>query len=177
VTGQSGSGEGNPKSSQDDEALRCANILHAKEQTIRAVLKDLDEAVRTADLLEEKQGTGDTPGGGTVTIAADLYSVVRTCRNTVRQISGYLHEKGWSTDDKMRIEKAFGDLAVVWTTYKRVIDQLDYARWGGTPSPDQIWAALEDPRRRYISALKGYHGQLLLVLSYLKPAGSPGAPA
>ena len=135
VTGQSGSGEGNPKSSQDDEALRCANILHAKEQTIRAVLKDLDEAVRTADLLEEKQGTGDTPGGGTVTIAADLYSVVRTCRNTVRQISGYLHEKGWSTDDKMRIEKAFGDLAVVWTTYKRVIDQLDYARWGGTPSP------------------------------------------
>jgi hypothetical protein len=99
-----------------------------------------------------------------------LYILAVLCLKIVREIAARLHQAGWGKEDEELFFRTFENLADVWPTYKRILGSLECARWGGEPSPDQIFAALERPRRRYIIAMDSYRVQLLIVREYLRRA-------
>jgi hypothetical protein len=175
VTGESGFAERNPKNPRDTAATRLSadelDFLRESERKIQAVLEVIDEAEQTPDLLELNManvGGLDSPlDGNIVPLAEYLYSVSRICRNIVRSIAMSLREAGWDEEGEIRFLRAFRKLVDRWTTYHRVLNDLNEASWGGTPSPDQVLQGLEKPRRAYIDALDAYHVQLQVVLNYL----------
>jgi hypothetical protein len=87
-----------------------------------------------------------------------------------RLIAGQLHQAGWRNEDEELFLRAFENLADVWSTYKRILDDLKRARWGGELSPDRVLAGLERPRRRYLAKLDAYRVQLLVAEAYLNRA-------
>jgi hypothetical protein len=99
-----------------------------------------------------------------------LYTLAVLCLKIVREIAARLHQAGWGKEDEELFLRTFENLADVWPTYKRILGSLECARWGGEPSPDQIFAALERPRRRYIIAMDAYRVQLLIVREYVRRA-------
>lgn len=153
--------EAAPRPSQAEMAA-----FRKKVQLIEKVLDVLAAGELTPDLLDldvadvSVESLALEPDeAGSDTLAAYLYSVALECLKTVQ---GF-HAAGCKINNWGILQRAFEDLIDVWSTYRKILSQGDTARWGEEPSPDQIWAALERPRRRYIKALDKYLAQLLVV--------------
>lgn len=143
---------------------------------ISLVLDAIREAEQTPDMLEVEITPACNPSGNQadslhpVTRAEYLYAGAVQCRKMARRIAGQLHRGGWRDEDEELFLRAFENLADVWSTYKRILDDLKRARWGGELSPDQVLAGLERPRRRYLAKLDAYRVQLLVAEEYLNRA-------
>jgi len=143
---------------------------------IGLVLDVISEAEQTPDLLEiEVTLDGNATDNqaksvNAVTRAEHLYASAVLCRKVARQIAGQLRQAGWRKEDEELFSRAFENLADVWSTYKIILDDLKRARWGGEPSPDQVLAVLERPRRRYLAGLDAYRVQLFVAEEYLNRA-------
>jgi hypothetical protein len=187
VTEQAESGKQRQQDRQDVEAVGAfreqVNVLQESKRQIKKVLRVLDEAKLPLDLLEqntvdvpisdlfEPEKTGGNSGqGDTIRLAAYLYLIALTSRDTIKNVNfnEFLRKAGYSQASTELLLTAFENLEDVWSTYKKVIDCLDIATWDKDPSPDRIWAALEVPRRRYIRTLSAYYVQLSVVLDRLK---------
>jgi hypothetical protein len=170
----------NPKGQQDSAAsgssLADVNAFRENVRTIAMVLNALREADQTPDMLEIdvplEHNTIDNQvdAPNLITQAEYLYTIAVVCLKTVRRVAGQLQKVGWRKEDEELFSRAFENLADVWSTYKRILGDLKYARWGGESSPDQVLAALERPRRKYLTELDAYRVQLLVVLEYLDRA-------
>jgi hypothetical protein len=147
--------------------------FRASVREIALVLDAISEAEQTPDLLElEVPLSGDVAGdqagfAPAATRAEHLYARAVLCRKVARRIAGQLRQAGWRKEDEELFSRAFENLADVWSTYKRISDDLKRARWGGEPSPDLVLAGLERPRRRYLAGLDAYRVQLLVAEEYL----------
>jgi hypothetical protein len=163
------------------------SILQKTEQKISAVLRVLDQAEQLPDLLERNTAEIDSPNlqrsgiesdtddNETVTLAAYLFSIAGTCRDTARSTAKDLHKAGWTKQDQQRFERAFENLRDVWTTYQSLLRELQDASWGGEPpTPGQVLEDLERPRRRFIAALDIYRVQLRVALNYETSVTGPG---
>lgn len=143
---------------------------------IAGVLNALHEADQTPDILEidvllERNGIDSAAyEPAMVTRAEYLYAIAVVCLKTVRNISGHLNKVGWRREDIELFSRTFENLADAWSTYKRILRDLNHASWGGESSPAQVLAGLERPRRKYITKLDAYCVQLLVVLEYLDRA-------
>lgn len=143
---------------------------------ISLVLDAIREAGQTPDMLEIKvspdynatDNKTDTPSP--VTLAEHLYIGAVGCLKMAQRVAGQLHQAGWKKEDEELFSRAFENLADVWSTYKIILDDLKRARWGGDPSPDQVLAGLERPRRRFLARLDAYRVQLLVAEEYLNQA-------
>lgn len=133
-------------------------------EEIAVALDAFRDGDQTLDVLERNESNRLIPQ------AEYLYTVAVLCLKTVREIATRLHQAGWGKEDEELFSRTFENLADVWPTYKRIFGSLECARWGGEPSPDQILAALERPRRRYVTAMDAYRVQLLIVVEYLRRA-------
>lgn len=150
-----------PRPSQAEMAA-----FQKKVQLIEKVLDVLAAGELTPDLLDLDvadvivEGLALGPGEArSDTLAAYLYSVALECRQTVENFAA----AGRMVSNWAVLIEAFEGLIDVWSSYRKTLSQRDIARWGAEPSPDQIWTALEGPRRRYIKALDKYLAQLLVV--------------
>lgn len=154
--------------------------FRASVREIALVLDAISEAEQTPDLLElevlpSRHVTGDQAGSArAATRAEHLYARAVLCRKAARLIGGQLRQAGWSKEDEELFTRAFENLADVWSTYKRISDDLKRARWGGEPSPDLVLAGLERPRRRYLAGLDAYRVQLLVAEEYLNRSADYG---
>jgi hypothetical protein len=187
VTEQVGSSEQHSNATQGTPAAGAfqkeIGILQKSRKEIKESLVILDTAKLRLDLLEEN--TVDIPVSDpfefgeavkgrdqteTIRLAAYLYLIARTCRDLIKDKSfnEFLCTAGYTQQDTTTLLNAFDKLADVWSTYSKIIDCLDSATWHAEPSFDQIWTALETPRRRYIRALGSYYAQLSLVLNKLR---------
>jgi hypothetical protein len=170
----------NPKGQQDSvtsgPSLADVKAFRENARTIAVILNAIREADQTPDILEIdvplENSTIDNQVGtpNLVTQAEYLYTTAVACLKTVRRIAGQLHKVGWRKEDEELFSRAFDNLADAWSTYKRILGDLIYARWGGEPSLDQVLAGLECPRRKYLTGLDAYRVQLLVVLEYLDRA-------
>jgi hypothetical protein len=160
----------NPKGQQDSAAsvpsLADVTAFQENARTIAIVLNAIREADQTPDMLETEVPL-DHNAPDPVTWAEYLYTIAVVCMKTVRRIAGQLHKMGWRKEDEELFSRAFENLADVWSTYKGILGALEQARWGGEPSPDQVLAGLERPRRKYLIGLDAYRVQLLVVQEYL----------
>ena len=149
-----------------------SNALRENERKIRDVLKILDDAEQTPDLLEvdisdvlARGGVEiDTHKGEIVTLATYLYLIARECRDTVRNIAKYLRAAGWTQTSADPFQQAFENLVDVWAVYKSVFRDLQDARWRNESSYAQV--QIGTARRRYIKALEMYDIQVLVALQY-----------
>lgn len=158
-------------------------ILQKSKEEIQRNLHALHEAKLTLDFLEES--VVETPVSGpfesletaqdggpseTIRLAAYLFSIARTCRDMVEdeRFNKFLLTATYTQEDTTALLTAFDSLADVWSTYKKLIEKLDFATWDREPTFDRIWSALEKPRRRYIDALSAYYVQLSVVLNKLR---------
>jgi hypothetical protein len=147
---------------------------------IALVLDAISEAEQTPDLLEMKVAPdrsvtdNQADSSNLVTQAEYLYAGAVQCRKMARRIAGELRQAGWRNEDEELFFRAFENLADVWSTYKRILDDLKRARWGGELSPDQVLAGLERPRRRYLAKLDAYRVQLLVAEEYLNRLWTQG---
>ena len=143
---------------------------------ISLVLDAIREAEQTPDLLEAEipsdcnVSDNQADSFHLVTRAEYLYAGAVQCRKMARRIAEQLRQAGWRNEDEELFLRAFENLADVWSTYKRILDDLKRARWGGELSPDQVLAGLERPRRRYLAKLDAYRVQLLVAAEYLNRA-------
>lgn len=118
---------------------------------IALVLDAIREAEQTPDLLEIAVASdcnaidNQAASSNLVTRAEYLYAGAVQCRRMARRIAGQLRQAGWRNEDEELFLRAFDNLADVWSTYKRILDDLKRARWGGELSPDQVLAGLERP--------------------------------
>jgi hypothetical protein len=157
-------------SSADMDAFR-KNVM-----IIAGVLNSLQEGDQTPDMLEmdvlaERNGIDSaTDEPSTVTQAEFLYAIAVVCLKTVRRIPGHLNKVGWRREDVELFSRTFENLADAWSTYKRILRDLNHASWGSESSPDRVLAGLERPRRKYIIELDAYCVQLFVVLEYLDRA-------
>jgi hypothetical protein len=136
-------------------------------------IRDVDQAPDMLEIdvsLEHNTIDNKVGAPNRVTQAEYLYTIAVVCLKTMRRIARQLHKVGWGKEDEELFARAFENLADVWSTYKRILGDLERARWGGEPSPDQVLAGLERPRRRYLTELDAYRVQLLVVLEYLDRA-------
>lgn len=178
--------DSDPNGRQDVSVQRPSaaqpRVLQENEKKIAAVLKVLDQADQLPDLLERNtaeidspdlQGSGiesDTDEDETVTLAAYLFSIAGTCRDTARSTTKDLRKAGWTKEDQRRLEQAFENLRQVWTTYQSLLHVLQDASWDGEPpTPGQVLEDLERPRRRFIAALDSYRVQLRVAVTYENP--------
>jgi hypothetical protein len=107
-----------------------------------------------------------------VSEAEYLFVKARWCRDFTADTIAILRDEGWEDSEEDHFEQAFWNLVDVWTTYRRVMGFLPGAGWGGDrPTPGQVLADLQAPRRAFIKALDTYHVQLLTVQRYLPDAG------
>jgi len=173
VAEQSGLDARNPKGQQDSAASgpSLADVTAFQENTrkIAIVLNCIREADQTPDMLETDAPL-DHNAPDPVIWAEHLYTIAVVCLKTVRRIAGQLHKVGWRKEDEELFSRAFENLADAWSTYKGILGDLKDARWGGEPSPDQVLAGLERPRRKYLTELDVYRVQLLVVQEYLDRA-------
>jgi hypothetical protein len=180
VTEKSRLGARNPKGQRDSAAsgssLADVNTFRKNARIIAIALNDIRDADQAPDVLEIdvplEHYTIDNQVGTSnlVTQAEYLYTIAVVCLKTTRRIAGQLHKVGWGKEDEELFTRAFENLADVWSTYKRILGDLERARWGSELAPDQILAGLERPRRRYLTELDAYRVQLLVVLEYLDRA-------
>lgn len=177
---QSRPGERDQKAQQDSVASVPSsadmNAFRENVMIIVAVLNALREGDQTPDMLEidvlaEHNGIDSaTDEPTTVTQAEFLYSIAVACLKTVRRIAGHLNKVGWTREDVELFSRTFESLADAWSTYKRILRDLNHASWCGESSPDRVLAGLERPRRKYITELDTYCVQLFVVLEYLDRA-------
>lgn len=166
MTEQAGSAARDPRYTPDaGDLLTAADYLKSRAQKIAAVIKVLDEAEQTPDLLDIHQ---DVDGGARVTLAEYFFITARECRNMVRSIKGVLRKAGWTDTSELLLNEAFEALVDAWATYQKLLGHLDLARWGGQPSHGQVLMDLEKPRRNYIRALDAYLIQLLVTQGILE---------
>ncbi len=112
-----------------------------------------------------------------VTEAEYLFRAARWCRNFVVTATADLKAAGWEDIKEAQFTQSFRKLVDAWTTYRRVLGYLPDADWEGDgPTPGQVLADLEAPRRGFITALDAYRVQLLFVQRYLPDTGITGMP-
>jgi hypothetical protein len=152
------------------------NAFRESAREISLVLDAIREAEQTPDLLDVEippdynASDNQVDSVHPVTRAEYLYAGAVQCRKMARRIAGQLRQAGWRNEDEELFLRTFENLADVWSTYKRILDDLKRARWGGELSPDQVLAGLERPRRRYLAKLDAYRVQLLVAEEYLNRA-------
>jgi hypothetical protein len=111
-----------------------------------------------------------------VSEAEYLFVKARWCRDFIVDTIASLRDKGWADSEEAQFEQAFWNLVDVWTTYRRVMSFLPGTGFGGDrPTPGQVLADLQAPRRAFIKALDIYRVQLLTVQRYLPDADVTGA--
>jgi hypothetical protein len=136
----------------------CAYIA-----AIDNALTSLAEAEQTADLLLEVE-SGKPP----TTQAEQLYTMARLCRKFVDEHTPALKTARWN-DDKAFLE-TFKKLYDTWTTYHGALGNRKIQNWNEGPTPGQVLADLERPRRNFITALDAYCVELQTVENFLSDA-------
>ena len=167
---QSGSAAKDPQHAAAVSA--SADYLKTRVRKIATLIKALDEAEQTPDQLLDIEIPVDQAGDGgdTGTQAEYFFIIARECRNMTRTIKGVLREAGWTDNSELLLAQTFNALVDAWSTYKKLLSDLSFASWGGQPSPDQVLAGLQTPRRNFIEALDAYLVQLLVVQQNVESA-------
>jgi hypothetical protein len=137
----------------------CAYIA-----AIDNTLTSLAEAEQTADLLLEVE-SGKPP----TTEAEQLYTMARLCRKFVDEHTPALKAVSWKAEKAFL--RTFKKLYDTWTTYHGALENRKIANWDEGPTPGQVLADLEVPRRNFITALDAYWVELQTVESFLPAAG------
>jgi hypothetical protein len=170
------------------EFRSTAELLCRNAEILATVDEHLRHSSQTLDLLETLTSDatipgldpGIAPGAGEdatqVPLAATLYEMAWESRQKAEdpQTADLLHRLGWTRREEELFLLTSDTLKDVWTTYRLILDAGRDAEWGESPSPDQIWTALESPRRRFIAALGAFVVALQLITSRLGASGSLG---
>jgi hypothetical protein len=167
VGGQAEARNPNPAGARDARASTHPPTLEefcAYVTAIDNALTDLAEAVQTADLLLETK-SGKPPS----TEAAQLYTMARFCRDFVNEHALALKAARWK--DEASFLRTFKKLYDTWTTYHGVLEYRDNVNWDDGPTPGQVLADLERPRRNFITALDAYRVELHAIEGFLPTSG------
>jgi hypothetical protein len=168
VGGQAEAGNPNPAGSHDAQAPATPptpDEFRAYVTAIDKTLNALEEAEQTAiQLLETESGAPLA-----TTQAAQLYTMARLCRNFVATHTPELKTAGWLNEAAFL--KTFKKLYDTWSTYHRVLEYRRDMNWDEGPTPGQVLADLEVPRRKFVDALDAYRQQLGVVKGFLTNAG------
>jgi hypothetical protein len=155
VSGLPGSGGGKPA----PHLATAETTLLQHEGDLREVLALLRAAKELPDVILDRRR------------AEDLYPIIVEIRDTVNGILGDLSNTEWAEDGRHKFYRAFDRIVDVWTTYRyalvalrRAEKRADWSQQEG-PTPVQVMASLESPRRHYISALEEYYAQLRGVIA------------
>ena len=157
--------------SQSGAAQPAGRDFRANVTAIDNVLSTLNKAEQTPDLLE--QDAAEMEG---VTLAEYLYTIARWCRDAVEATTDSLRTAGWAGGNEAQFMRSFWNLVDAWTTYHGVLryrQDADYT--GAGPTPGQVLADLQTPRRGFITALDAYRVQLLIVQRCLPDTGVTAA--
>lgn len=162
---QAAAGDPNPASARPAPAaanLPTPEEFRAYVTVIDNVLRNLAAAERPAYLILEAES-----GNPLTTEAEQLYTMARFCRNFVDEGAQALKIAGWK--DEAAFLRTFKKLYDTWTTYHGVLAYRGTENWDEGPTPGQVLADLEKPRRNFIAALDTYSVELQAVEGFLPP--------
>lgn len=111
-----------------------------------------------------------------ISAAGYQFLIAGWCRDFVGAVNADLKAAGgWDDKKEEQLRQSFNRLADAWSTYRHVLGLLRDAGYGEGPTPGQVMADLEAPRRRFIDALDAYHAHLLTVQRLLGGTDVTGA--